>query len=1468
MKEKIFQKIEIGSAYFLYLVQLFAQRQTKKKNLPESITYNKKFLPTNRLFFLFLLVFSMSRLSAQGDGNIIGEPNAKVGDVKHYQLFNNTGLQASNISWSINTNGTIQGANDLETVNVLWTSANSASFINVSFETGDYDEHFFTLQVNVTNTPPVTSNENYIYTVSPLVPTTDITTLTDNEKLESIQYFDGLGRAKQTIGIRAGGDQQDIVTHFTYDQFGRQKKEYLPYIVSNNGGEIQMGDVGLETNTFYQNRYPDDFLGLSTNAVNAYSEKHLEDSPLNRVLEQGAPGKDWKVNTTSNTDHTIKFEYLSNRVTDYVKEYRVSFINNDTQSPELEDTGVYEAGELYKTITKDENWQPNQTHPKNHTTEEYKNKQGQVVLKRTFDDGKWHDTYYVYDDFGNLTYVLPPKIMTYASIHQAFRNISYSGQVTTFFNTSNPMNDAAVTIYGNPYYGDEDKIMIQFGEDTEDMTPGPLKSGIVADLSDLGATLPNIELGDVYVKNNGSSVVGGKAKIIDGNIHFTNTNANIQNDEYFYQYFIINLPDHQVNYTSNITQSNLNDLAYQYRYDSENRLIEKKMPGKGWEYIVYDALDRPILVQDSNMRDYDKWLLTKYDAFGRVAYTAIYKQEWDSREELQNFIDTYYTSSPLYESKVSTGTGYSNTYYTNNSKPFWNIQEVLTVNYYDDYSFDMDGLTIPATGTDNVPIINYNNTDKIKTKGLTTGTKIKVLTKNEWITTVNGYDEDGRVIYSASKNKYLNTTDITTIEFNFTGKITKSTSRHKKTGKNDIVTVDTFTYDHANRLLSQKQKINSQSEELIVLNTYDNLGQLESKKVGGDVAPDINNSSGLQTVDYTYNVRGWLRQINDPNNLGDDVFGFGINYNNPQFPNANYAAPLYNGNISHTYWKTSSNSNLEQYGYKYDALNRMKDATFAENSSVNNKFNESIEDYDRNGNILNLHRKGLFPNLNFAYTMDLLQYTYQGNKLMGVKDSYSNSTSNSMGGFVDGNISGSDYYYDSNGNMRKDLNKGIHNIAYNHLNLPTYVSVNDGGSNVGSIFYIYDANGVKLEKKVDRSSGSVTTQYAGNYVYEENNLQFFNHTEGYVKIDNEVFNYVYQIKDHLGNIRVSYTDNNDSGSIDSGTEIVEESNYYPFGLKHKRHTSIFNSGAGNPLAQKFGFGGKELSKELGLEWYDFGARNYNASLGRWMNLDPMAEIMENHSPFNYGFNNPNYYIDYDGRVARGLLDPYIIFNGKDNKIYIYDDNDTPDDKSDDVLLGTFDAHNITVKKSQKWEDGTYKMFDKNSRRTRSTMQNIIVHKSFGRLNKSSRFFGGMSRKIRVKMDSYNGTYGDGGIYRAYPFTQTNGTYRAGMAIHAGRGYKPFLKRPTEGCIRTTPEAMIAIDNAILDYGPLTTITVEDNLSVTPRPTVKSLVTITQVPITQIPIPQPTTPGIIPQPINPGSLPFNPPPPPVDPDFKN
>jgi len=280
--------------------------------------------------------------------------------------------------------------------------------------------------------------------------------------------------------------------------------------------------------------------------------------------------------------------------------------------------------------------------------------------------------------------------------------------------------------------------------------------------------------------------------------------------------------------------------------------------------------------------------------------------------------------------------------------------------------------------------------------------------------------------------------------------------------------------------------------------------------------------------------------------------------------------------------------------------------------------------YDKNGNVTGLTRKG---HLDIGGTtfgnMDVLGYVYDsGNKVLRIDDSGSDAQ-----GFRDGTNVNDDFEYDGNGNLKVDRNKGITSITYNHLNMPTLV---DFGA-TGNIEMVYAADGTKLKKTA--SNGTVT-EYANGYIYENNTLQFFDHPEGYIMPDNGGWRYVYQYKDQVGNIRLSYTDNN--GTL----EIVEENNYYPFGGKMRGYNSNVSS-FGNSTAQRWKFGGKEQDDSLNgaMGTYDFGARIYDEWGVRWWNIDPLAEQMRRHSPYNYAFNNPISFVDPDG------MKPWWINNG-------------------------------------------------------------------------------------------------------------------------------------------------------------------------------------------------------------------------------
>ena len=937
------------------------------------------------------------------------------------------------------------------------------------------------------------SDENYIHTIVPRTGTTDVSTLADNEKMESVTYFDGLGRPMQSVGIRSGGGGEDIITHIGYDEFGRQNKEFLPYS-KNTGHGLYRTDALSATNAHYlATRYTAD---IDPALPNPFSEKEFESSPLNRVLKQAAPGHDWRLGG----GHEIEFEYTANTfdpnsptdpVNDNVRLYRVELAYADkTYTPSLSldpgALGYYGQGELYKTVTRDENW----TNGKAHTAEEFTDKQGRVVLKRTYGDSKVgsvivpnapHDTYYVYDDYGNLTYVLPPKM------------------------------EASTSPWAT---------------------------------------------------------------------------VNAQLDE----------------------------LGYQYTYDHRNRLVEKKIPGKDREYIVYNKLDQPILTQDANLRAQDKWLFTKYDAFGRVAYTGEMTRGI-GRAALQDDADL---RNPQFVTKRTSDTTMvgATIYYNNESYPVNYITEILTINYYDNYTFD-GFMVMPATH-DGQNILNHDNSPGTQkwTKGLATGSKVRVLDQvpAKWITTYTGYDTKGRPIYVKSVNDYLVTTDVVISTLDFTGAVEKTKSWHTKDNAT-IETEDTFTYDHMGRLKKQTQElVGMNPTEVIFENTYDDLGQLTNKGVGGKTT-----QGRLQNVSFAYNIRGWLKQINNPATLGSSLFAFKINYNTNDHGGTN----LFNGNISETEWRTANSDNsLHWYRYDYDALNRLTNAT-----DNYGKLKETLN-YDKNGNIAELVRLGhivggttvpdIAEPLHFG-VMDYLAYDYEtnSNKLKKVSD-----TGHKTYGFKDGTNTGDDYAYDVNGNMTKDLNKGITSIAYNYLNLPKQVSFGNG-----NISYIYDATGTKLSKRVVESGKSDSfTYYAGNYVYENDVLKQITQPEGYIEPDGSSFQYLYQYRDIWGNARITYSDDNNDGVITASSEIRREQNYYPFGLEHRGYNSVIQ-GVKNNLKQ---YQGQELTEDLGLNIHEWKFRISYPDIGRFWQVDPLAEDYVYNSIYAFQENKMGMGVELEG----------------------------------------------------------------------------------------------------------------------------------------------------------------------------------------------------------------------------------------------
>ena len=588
------------------------------------------------------------------------------------------------------------------------------------------------------------------------------------------------------------------------------------------------------------------------------------------------------------------------------------------------------------------------------------------------------------------------------------------------------------------------------------------------------------------------------------------------------------------------SSANLDQYAFQYKYDGRNRCIWKKLPGAGYMEMVYDNADRLVFSQDGNQRALTSgnWTYYKYDGLNRL------------------------TEQGTCTNKVTTsGTN------------------VLVQHFYDSYAFRSQA------GFNNS---NFPDDASGNGKGALTASVATVLGSSNKIYTAYYYDIKGRVAKTVQSN-LLGGYDVTATIYTFTDKPATVTHTHTASGKPTRTEMYTYSYNHADRLLKVEHTLGGTKITLADY-AYDNLGRLQSKSLHG---------SATNKLTYAYNVRGWLTGISG------SKFTQNLYYNNGN------GTAKYNGSISSMTWKAGNESTVRGYKFTYDGLDRMLNATYGETADIStnaNRFSENVTGYDKNGNIKTLQRYGQTAASGYGL-IDNLTFTLGGNQLTRVDDTVATSAYNNGFEFKDGVKQANEYNYDSNGNLTKDLNKGITNISYNCLNLPSVVTFSDGST----ITYTYAADGTKLKTVHKTGSTTTTTDYCGNVVYENGVQKLLLTDEGYVTLsDNK---YHYYLKDHQGNNRVVI---NQSGTVE------ETNHYYPFG-------GVFAS-AGN--VQPYKYNGKELDAKKGLNWYDYGARHYDAVLGRFTTNDRFAEKYYSMSPYQYGANSPVGNIDVNGDSIR------------------------------------------------------------------------------------------------------------------------------------------------------------------------------------------------------------------------------------------
>ena len=569
------------------------------------------------------------------------------------------------------------------------------------------------------------------------------------------------------------------------------------------------------------------------------------------------------------------------------------------------------------------------------------------------------------------------------------------------------------------------------------------------------------------------------------------------------------------------------------------------------------------------------------DAFSRIVLTGTCKNVFD------------YTANPLGSNVVtaawSNGStalkGYSVTGIT------LTAPVVLSANYYDDYEFlGKNGIPDDAT-TGYSEMSGYGKRYSGGCKGQLTGNWTARLTSQLAGSTysVMYYDDRYRVIQRKGNNS-LNGMEAVYTSYNFEGSPVKEKRVHSVPGQDIITEVRNHTYDLANRLLQTTYQLNDDAPVILVDNVYDEIGRLKTEKRTGH--------SKLRT-DYTYNLRSWTKGINGP------LFHQTLTYQE----SIDGTTPYYNGNISSMTWKSGGSAVTNEMGYRftYDGLSRMKDAIYGETNTLSinqNRFSEQITGYDKMGNILGLLRYGQTSATGYGL-VDNLNLVYNGNQLQSVDDHAPNSVYGNGMEFKDNANQPVEYGYDKNGNLTKDLNKNISNIRYNLINLPSQITFGDGNT----IDYEYGSDGRKLRTVHQTGNTILTTDYCGNAIYENGSLKLLLTETGYVSFPDKKFHFY--LKDHQGNVRVV---------ADKDGKLEETNDYYPFGGTFTTSTSV----------QPYKYNGKELDRVSGLNLYDYGARYYDATIGRWCMVDSLSEKYYSFNSYNYCGNNPARYVDPDG----------------------------------------------------------------------------------------------------------------------------------------------------------------------------------------------------------------------------------------------
>jgi RHS repeat-associated protein len=619
------------------------------------------------------------------------------------------------------------------------------------------------------------SDPNYVreFTakVEGLSANSNLSLLPKEQVLMNTQYIDGLGRPIQTVSKAASPTGNDVVQIVEYDAFGRQPKNYLPYVASTGTGEYRDAAYGLsgEQMSFYAHTTSKDY----ATTIAPYTLTGFEASPLNRPLWTAAQGDVWAgaYNGASVPTYATDFQERPNvkslNGTDLDGDIRV-YTTTDKTGLTLFYHSKYADGALWVKSIKDETAQNNEVL-------EFTDKQGKVILKRVKKGLENLDTYYIYDDWGNLRVVLPPM---------ASQNLA-----TAFTSPNTTLNILAQTGAANAL-----QLLYRYDYDARNRV-------ILKKVPSAGEVLM------VYDK-------------LDRLIMSQDAVQRTNNQWTFTKYDALNRPVMTGIWEGASSQTTLQTAANASIVPNVRTNHPTSNNRKGIELILSAHTEG----------------VTTYEAKKNITILAGFELTATSNVEIKLnaastetgvWVESYYDQAQTIPN-LSTANKYT----------LLTISHYDDYDFDNDgdaeASYNVNAANFLNSAPHNVGFSNalVPTTAFAKPTGSITSTRVKDLDNQKWLKTTTFYDEKGRVLQTQADN-HLGGKDILTNRYDFEGKALQTATWHKKDIRTPLLTlVKTFTYDHAGRMLLAKQSLNSQTAEVLSTQTYNTLGQVKRKNVG------------------------------------------------------------------------------------------------------------------------------------------------------------------------------------------------------------------------------------------------------------------------------------------------------------------------------------------------------------------------------------------------------------------------------------------------------------------------------------------------------------------------------------------------------------------------------------------------------------------------------------------------------------